>query len=265
MFYIYVCVCISRSDTSLTFLNGYFRKVLEVAVYLIPVLKESKFEETGSTTVHMATGKELKVKAYLPTGKQLLVTKNVPCYKQCTQMEYSDELETTIEEDDGDEGWVDTYHNTGIAGITEALKDVKLEIVCEEEEEEGEVADMEVYEQSGLLGTDEATLDTRKIVKAYKTETNAGGEDAIFQTRTYDLYITYYKYYQTPRLWFQDRVKKTVTLKITLACQVIKKIIKTVTEGGGELGVSMDLPIFLKFVQAVIPKIECDYTKHFII
>ena len=45
----------------------------------------------------------------------------------------------------------------------------------------------------------QATLDTSKIVET-KSKTDTGNED-ILQTRTYDLYITYDKYYQTPRLW----------------------------------------------------------------
>lgn len=46
----------------------------------------------------------------------------------------------------------------------------------------------------------QATLDTSKMVEA-KAKAEPGSEDAILQTRTYDLYITYDKYYQTPRLW----------------------------------------------------------------
>ncbi|MGH0126757.1 UNVERIFIED_CONTAM: hypothetical protein FKN15_040411 [Acipenser sinensis] len=103
----------------------------------------------------------------------------------------------------------------------------------DEDDEEGEAADMEEYEESGLLETDEATLDTSKVVEASKPRADAEGEDAILQTRTYDLYINYDKYYQTPRLWLfgydedrqpltvdqmyedisQDHVKKTVTIE----------------------------------------------------
>jgi len=75
----------------------------------------------------------------------------------------------------------------------------------------------------------------------------------------------------------QDHANKTVTFEThpNLTCspmasvhpcrhaEVMKKIIETVAEGGCDLQVYIYLLIFLKFVQAVIPTIEYDYTQHF--
>ena len=100
---------------------------LKVAEFLTPVLKESKFQETGVITpeefvaagdhlVHhcpswqWAGGSSDCVRDYLPPEKQFLITRNVPCYKRCRQMEYRGELEKVLDSEDPEGGWVDTHH-----------------------------------------------------------------------------------------------------------------------------------------------------------
>jgi ubiquitin-like-conjugating enzyme ATG3 len=118
-------------------------------------------------------------------------------------------------------------------------------------------------------------------------------EDHIVRTRTYDLSITYDKYYQTPRVWLygydeartplrpeqaledvsHDHARKTVTVEthphasIQAAsihpCQhasVMKKLSEMLTAGGSEPRVDQYLFLFLKFLGAIIPTIEYDFT-----
>lgn len=295
--------------------NFFQSKALMVAEYMTPVLKESKFKETGVITPdeficagehlvhhcptwHWMAGEESKSKPHLPKDKQFLITRNVPCYKRVKQVDsHQEENEKVIDEEDGDGGWVDTHHfsmaNQAAEAVAEMTLDKNTQAEEEDEDDDDPAEDMEAWEESGKLQEeDPAALDLSKLKKE-------DGEDGIIQTRTYDLHITYDKYYQTPRLWLcgydenrkpltveqmyedfsQDHVKKTVTMEThphiegppmasihpCKHADVMKKIIETVADGGGEVGVHMYLMIFLKFVQAVIPTIEYDYTQHFTI
>ncbi|KAK2701494.1 ubiquitin-like-conjugating enzyme ATG3 [Artemia franciscana] len=291
-----------------------------VAEYFTPVLKNSKFNETGVITpeefvvagdhlVHQfptwswASGEENKKKAYLPSDKQFLVTRNVPCYKRRKDIEYTGQ-EKLILLDDGDENgeWVDTHYSGTLDSSDDKAADMSFgdQERCEPQqnrsdtdEDDEEAVDMEEFEESDLLEeNDKARFDiTRK-----EEENPEVNEPGIISTRTYDLNITYDKFYQTPRLWLygydekrrpltvdemyqdfsQDHAKKTVTVEThphlsgppaasVHPCRhadVMKKLIQTVEDSGGHIEVYMYLIIFLKFVQSVIPTIEYDYTQN---
>lgn len=120
-------------------------------------------------------------------------------------------------------------------------------------------------------------------------------DDDILKTRTYDLTITYDKYYQTPRVWLfgydennrplthneifedimQDYVNRTVSIEshphIANAgscasihpcrhAEVMKKFIDYLSGGGKKARADQYLFLFLKFLQSVIPTIDYDFT-----
>ena len=303
-------------------MQNIFNKVkssaLTVAEQLTPVLKESKFVETGVLTpdefvaagdhlVHhcpswkWVTGEEGSIKDYLPKEKQFLITRNVPCYKRCRQMEYQSEHEKVLEVEDGNEAWVDTHYYAD--KVTEKVSEMSLgdekgkadKAVEGEDDSDQEAVDMEDFIDKGMLEAEASDSAATVDVQKEKEKCTAGGE--IVPTRTYDLNITYDKYYQTPRLWLfgydedkknltvdemyedfsADHANKTITMEThphlsgapqasvhpCKHAQVMKKLIDQIMEGGKELGVHMYLIVFLKFVQAIIPTIEYDFTRNF--
>ncbi|XP_063710127.1 ubiquitin-like-conjugating enzyme ATG3 [Culicoides brevitarsis] len=308
---------------------------LGVAEYLTPVLSESKFRETGVLTpeefvaagdhlVHTCptwswcSGDESKIKSYLPKDKQFLITRNVPCYRRCKQMEYNGEEKLVEGDADGMGEWVETYNDdeAQVNEVEEKVYEMTLDsskideiqgtssndaatTSAANEDDDEEALDMEDYIDSGLI--DE--VDPSAVVVPQQPESSKASktpeteQDSILRTRTYDLHITYDKYYQTPRLWVvgydenrkklsvdqmyedvsQDHAKKTVTMEThphlpggpmasVHPCKhadIMKKIISTMEEAGKELGVHFYLIIFLKFVSTVIPTIEYDFTQNF--
>lgn len=161
----------------------------------------------------------------------------------------------------------------------------QLESLQITEDDEEEIPDLESFEDSDNVIN---PVDPGEFIPT----------DNIMKTRTYDLFITYDKYYQTPRLWLagydehgaplpptrifddisREHAHKTVTiethphLEMAMAsihpcrhAHVMKRIIEY-TESHGEGGesklvrVDQYLVIFLKFMSTVLPTIDYDYT-----
>ncbi|CAJ0587663.1 unnamed protein product, partial [Mesorhabditis spiculigera] len=280
-----------------------------------PVLKESKFLETGVLTPEefVVAGDHLvhhcptwqwarasdssKTRDYLPADKQFLITRNVPCRQRCRQMEYDPRQEKVLSTDeigaeegfagDEDSGWVDTHHYHQQPQQVAMDLDQPSEKTASNEADDDDEVDLDALVDSGDL--EEA--DPNRFV-AHQEQRGAA---EVEKPRTYDLHITYDKFYQVPRLWLggydhdrrpltadamnedfsADHAKKTITIEThphiegppmasvhpCRHAETMKRLCDQLTENGKELGVHQYMLVFLKFVQAVVPTIEYDYTK----
>mmetsp|Transcript_7161 Transcript_7161/g.23515 ORF Transcript_7161/g.23515 Transcript_7161/m.23515 type:complete len:286 (-) Transcript_7161:173-1030(-) len=273
-------------------------KAKEVRERLYPVLKESAFLERGVLTPEefVAAGDELvyksptwtweggdpaRRKAYLPEGKQFLATKNVPCRERAKAVEKCSGFVETAE--GGDDDWLAPAVAGGTAGGNgepEAEAAVVADITLTTPEEREDQPSYDDDEED--LGDDDAA---------------AASSSKILRTRTYDLTISYDKYWQTPRMWlfgydedtrpltqsqvFEDIVldyaRRTVTFEThphlphphasIHPCKhpaAMKRIIDNMAKPGAtkNQGPRPDqaLFIFLKFLQSVVPTIDYDYT-----
>ncbi|XP_070507535.1 ubiquitin-like-conjugating enzyme ATG3 [Chironomus tepperi] len=210
---------------------------LSVAEIFTPVLKESKFKESGRITpeefvaagdhlVHMcrtwnwSSGDESKIKSYLPADKQYLVTKNVPCTKRCRQMTEFSCVEKIVEEAEGEDGWVTHENdendiNDSVAEMTlECNKlDEQIEKEANAQDEEEEAVDMEDFEESGMLENIDPSVAIVKPTSS-ASEDPSNEVDSVVHCRSYDLHIVYNKYYQTPHLFLigYDENKKLLSV-----------------------------------------------------
>ncbi|KAG8489001.1 hypothetical protein CXB51_017017 [Gossypium anomalum] len=276
------------------------------------VLSVSEFILAGDNLVSKCptwsweSGEPSKRKSYLPPEKQYLITRNVPCLRRAASVEQEYEAaggEVLLDNEDND-GWLATHGRPKDRNdVEEILPSMEtLEIRQNETvrsipsyfgsgENEEDIPDMADYEEAdNAIETDAATLPSDYLVA------QEPDDDNILRTRTYDVSITYDKYYQTPRVWLtgydesrmllqpelvledvsQDHAHKTVTIEdhphlpgkhaSVHPCRhgaVMKKIIDVLMSHGVEPEVDKYLFLFLKFVASVIPTIEYDYTMDF--
>ncbi|TFK44133.1 autophagocytosis associated protein [Crucibulum laeve] len=176
-------------------------------------------------------GDASKSRDFLPADKQYLVTRGVPCLRRATSLAYTDAdedaerlLNFTDSGAEGDE-WVETHagrkpnmDSAQNAGVIDDIPD--LDGPQDDDDvaarigglslassggagttETPDLDDIPDMEEEDLEAGDEATAapkTTPAVIDASQVEVAKGN---LLQVRTYDVMITYDKYYQTPRVW----------------------------------------------------------------
>lgn len=235
----------------------------------------------GSWTWEQGKKKPL---GYLPKEKQFLMTRGVPCLMRITSLEESAKVAVNEVVDIDGEDWVGVGALRGGEDESEEIE----EIVVEEDLPEEDVS----VKPEGTAQSDDDDIFEELDEPDDDAALRSGGS-ATLKTRTYDICITYDKYYSTPRIWLigydekrqllrpeqvfedisSDHAKRTVTIEthphLGVSCayihpcrhaSVMHKIVSRQAANGKEPRVDQYLLLFLKFMSAVIPTIEYDYT-----
>lgn len=177
-------------------------------------------------------GDASKAREFLPTDKQYLVTRGVPCLRRATSLAYTDADEdaerllsfgdSSATGDEADE-WVETHagrqadHDNannpgsiddipdldgpghdGADGISSAVGAMSLSGSAAGTPDMDDIPDMEEELEEGDDEATAAPTTTDKVIQSSEVEVAKGN---LLQVRTYDVMITYDKYYQTPRVW----------------------------------------------------------------
>ncbi|GAA5849010.1 hypothetical protein JCM5353_008658 [Sporobolomyces roseus] len=227
-----------KIDLDISYTKTHFWAVRD---YLLPVLRDSKFKETGRLTPQefvaagdflsykfptwtWESGDASKARDYLPGDKQYLISRNVPCLRRVSQLG-----QQGVHGNDGDEQdeWVATHTNSNDPNSTTQIPTVIDEIPDLEDEQskeasnelsegmgnvslrEEDVPDMEDIpdmedEDENLVGLVEVDEDDDAVVQIDKRDLqipSSEGDSNVIQVPTYDCMITYDKYYQTPQMW----------------------------------------------------------------
>ncbi|KAM7542875.1 hypothetical protein Aperf_G00000013141 [Anoplocephala perfoliata] len=237
------------------------RAALGFADLITPVLKESKFREEGVITPaefvaagdhlvhqcptwHWASGEPANIRNYLPENKQYLYTKGVPCHKRFNQLfKVKGDENRVLEETENDDGWVDAGfidNDSSPPGDFDQFQNTEVpkppEVVegnVDSNDDDDEVEDFDAFMQEDMDDEEDDQVVTVQSSTFSEPQTSDSAGD-VLQTRTYDLYITYDKYYRTARFWLtgydehnkplteaqmfedfsQDHVNKTITMEM---------------------------------------------------
>ncbi|EJU04428.1 hypothetical protein DACRYDRAFT_76878 [Dacryopinax primogenitus] len=179
-------------------------------------------------------GDGTRVRDFLPKDKQFLMTRNVPCLRRATTLAYTDEQEDAekmlsfTDGGDKEDEWVQTHagragEGDGVAeisdipdldgpshtasaitaGLNKMTMDERHAIDAQPIPEEiPDIDDIPDMEDEGLEeAEDVAAAAPEKAAVTEEAQPIEVAKDNLLQVRTYDVMITYDKYYQTPRIW----------------------------------------------------------------
>jgi len=278
---------------------------------------ETKFVENGTLTPgeFQEAGDQLTFKfptwqwepcdasrraSYLDADKQYLITRNVPCKDRVRALDYVLSHQTRVEDE-----WLlpdTTLEGNGNSGVVCDIDDLDKEpgsvevvplIVAQDDFISAPVDGLPDFTDLD----EQLAEDDPSMVPAFGGGTGYlvadAPEETIVKMRSYDLSITYDKYYQVPRLWLfgydaegkpltQDQVKEdvlseyadktvtfdphpctgipTVSIHPCKHSLVMKKVVADWVEKGIEPRHDLALFVFLKFISGIVPTINYDFT-----